>query len=509
MASKSKATQQVLADEDVNSSHSPPTEQFAVASLPRAKDEPADETGRLRVFDVTSAGELRPVSTFQIDFSVSHKYCVLTDGSLLAVTDLRTLVLLDVASGTRRQFPHEFIRQVTFSADGHRLAGIDTQGDWIQVWDPVAGRCTDVLRPSSYLAGAIAFSNNGRSLAVAGGPNVLHLWDIGPRREKTPLYDAHEDRVNVARFTHDGKTLITGKRDRTVRIWTSTTDRQLKRLNHEASVTALALSQDGRSALAAIEYRPMVYLWDLTKDKKPLILDAPGEALDVAFSDRDQSILSFTADGTLCQWNYRDHSLEKSVPLEPRLTSAPHLKRYEQKFKAATFFAGGDKLAVIGFDSQLHIIDAQHGPEIGSTRSATRFAVSPDQKAFAIATDGPEPRPDKITRKNDLSSGGFFSTSGTIILLDSQTIKEKLRIEVDGSEVWAMVFSPDGKTLAATSGWKSGQIHFYDVGNGRETRTIDTGAIHSSLLAFSPDGTQIVCGMADTSVLVWDLEAPR
>jgi WD40 repeat protein len=272
-------------------------------------------------------------------------------------------------------------------------------------------------------------------------------------------------------------------------------------------VTSLALSRDGLSALAAIDYRPKIYVWDLSKAKRPLILDAPGEALDVAFSDRDQSILAFTRDGTLCQWNFQDHSLLKSVGLESRLAPDPLLKGHKRIFKAATFFAGGDKLAVVGFDTQLHLIDAQKGTEIGRARGATRFAASPDASIFAIAKDGPEDRPTKITRMNGIQSGDFCSTSGTIVLLDSQTLEEKLRLDVEGSEVWAMAFSADGKTLAATSGREAGQIHFYDVANGRMIRTIHTPARPSPALAFSPDTSRIACGMADTSVLIWDIEA--
>lgn len=78
-------------------------------------------------------------------------------------------------------------------------------------------------------------------------------------------------------------------------------------------------------------------------------------------------------------------------------------------------------------------------------------------------------------------------------------------MRVEGREVWAMAFSPDGKTLAATSGWESGRIHLYNVATGKETRTINGPAFRSPALAFTPDGSRLVTGMADGSVLVWDL----
>ena len=98
-------------------------------------------------------------------------------------------------------------------------------------------------------------------------------------------------------------------------------------------------------------------------------------------------------------------------------------------------------------------------------------------------------------------------TSGVITLLDVETLEERHRIEVMGSEVWSLAFSPDSKTLAATTGWETGQIHLYDVATGKEFRTIATPAIRTPALTFTPDGSQLVCGMADTSALMWDLKA--
>jgi WD40 repeat protein len=78
---------------------------------------------------------------------------------------------------------------------------------------------------------------------------------------------------------------------------------------------------------------------------------------------------------------------------------------------------------------------------------------------------------------------------------------------VPGSEVWALAFAPDGKTLAATTGWETGQIHLYDVASGNETRTIDAPSLRSPALAFTPEGGRLVSGMADGSIVIWDVRA--
>jgi WD40 repeat protein len=90
--------------------------------------------------------------------------------------------------------------------------------------------------------------------------------------------------------------------------------------------------------------------------------------------------------------------------------------------------------------------------------------------------------------------------------LDSESGKEKLQIEVPGSEVWALAYSPDGKTLAATTGWDKGQIRLYDAATGKQTQLINCAPLRTSAFAFAPDGQRIATGMTDTSVLVWDLQ---
>jgi WD40 repeat protein len=158
-------------------------------------------------------------------------------------------------------------------------------------------------------------------------------------------------------------------------------------------------------------------------------------------------------------------------------------------------------LAAIAFFGGLHLVEVATGKEIYKVPDANTVAFSPDDRTLAITkTDG------KLATK--LMDGMRLTQSAAnswICLLDSITGHEKVRIALPGAEIWALAYAPDGKTLAATTGWKHGQIHFYDTASGKETQTINTPPLRTSALAFTPDGSRIVAGMADTSVLVWSV----
>jgi len=177
---------------------------------------------------------------------------------------------------------------------------------------------------------------------------------------------------------------------------------------------------------------------------------------------------------------------------------------------SATFLAGGKRLLTDQIFSGLHFNDVQTGKELSQRQrdGGSLLVLSPDERILATDVAGENRKLKRLGRPrwDSLKTGALpASTSGFIELLDTETTKEIQRIPVPDSQPWALAFSPDSKTLAATSGWETGQIHFYSVATGKEIRTIQTPPLRSSALAFTLDGKQLITGMADASVLIWDV----
>ena len=75
-----------------------------------------------------------------------------------------------------------------------------------------------------------------------------------------------------------------------------------------------------------------------------------------------------------------------------------------------------------------------------------------------------------------------------------------------GADPWEVRFSPDGRHLAVAGGGDTGKLTVVDVATRQPLGGIE--AVFPSrvtALAFTPDGTQVVLGCLDGSVLVWNI----
>ena len=98
------------------------------------------------------------------------------------------------------------------------------------------------------------------------------------------------------------------------------------------------------------------------------------------------------------------------------------------------------------------------------------------------------------------------AADGKVRLFDAVG-KELRTFSADDKAVFAVAFSPDGKTLA-TAG-KDQQIHFWEPKTGESLSVLKghTGAITS--IAFTPDGKFLASGSLDKTVRVWNLSTGK
>jgi WD40 repeat protein len=164
-----------------------------------------------------------------------------------------------------------FVNNLVFSPDGRTLASASELGT-IWLWELNTGSLLTTL--IEHEAGTdersvgwdnkigLAFSPNSTLLASGGMDGQVIISEISDNPSPLILKGRHGWRVKVLVFTPDGKHLVSGSRDNSIRLWDVKTGIEFAILSaHVGEVNALAFSADG-TTLTSGSIDGTILLWD-------------------------------------------------------------------------------------------------------------------------------------------------------------------------------------------------------------------------------------------------------
>jgi RNA polymerase sigma factor (sigma-70 family) len=154
---------------------------------------------------------------------------------------------------------------LAFSPDGKLLAvgggptdntGAPRDITPVVIWDTAKGKEKQTLKGQPGYVRGVAFSPDGKTLAVVSlvprdrpgqtGFGHAHLWDVESGKDLFELKGDGGPIWGVA-YAPDGKLVVTGGTDGNARLWDPTTGREIDQLKSGAPVvTALTFSPDGK-----------------------------------------------------------------------------------------------------------------------------------------------------------------------------------------------------------------------------------------------------------------------
>jgi len=137
------------------------------------------------------------------------------------------------------------------------------------------------------------FSPDG--INVAGGlGNDIKIWNVLTGREIWTL-TGHTGRVNSVCYNNDGRQIISGANDQTIKIWSSDTGGEVRTISMEYNPYSVAISPNGRMVASSSGRNPIVVL-NLETGASILALSREWYA-GVLFTVNNTQIISHTRGG--------------------------------------------------------------------------------------------------------------------------------------------------------------------------------------------------------------------
>jgi len=199
---------------------------------------------------------------------------------------------------------------VAFSPDGKTLAVGDRNGR-IYLWDAASGQAiTTLTDPVSKGVNSVAFSPDGAALAAADANGFSYLWNVASGQVKNVLADPASKGVDSVAFSPDGKTLAAGDLNGRGYLWDVATGHRAAILDDPTATGALsvAFSPDGRT-LAVGDFSGGSRLWDTATNRLIVTIPDPGGKAvgSVAFSVDGATLATGDAGGSAFLWHLKLH----------------------------------------------------------------------------------------------------------------------------------------------------------------------------------------------------------
>ncbi|KDR68085.1 hypothetical protein GALMADRAFT_1354883 [Galerina marginata CBS 339.88] len=290
-----------------------------------------------------------------------------------------------------------------------------------------------VLKGHTGWVTSVAFSTDGRRIVSGSYDQTVRIWDAETGKQVGEPFGGQTACVWSVAFSPDGKRVVSGSDDKTVRIWDAETGKQMGEpfRGHTNFVKSVAFSPDGRHVVSGSNDET-VRIWDAETGKQV------GEPFrghtdlvrSVAFSPDGMRVVSGSDDQTVRIW---DAETGKQVG-EP-------FRGHTNWVRSVAFSPDGNRVVSGSFDQTVRIWDAETGKQVGEpfrghTDSVLSVAFSPDGKRVVSGSS------DETVRIWDAETG--------------KQVGEPFRGHTDW--VWSVAFSPDGRRIVSASEDKTVRI---------------------------------------------------
>jgi WD40 repeat protein len=333
---------------------------------------------------------------------------------------------------------------------------------------------------------ALAFSPDGRRIVSGSWDETVRLWDVRTGQPIGQPLKGDGFKVTSVAFSPDGKRIVSGGWGKTLQMWNTQTGQLIGQplRGHGAEIKAVAFSPDGGRIVSASQDKTL-RLWNSKTGQsigQPLKGHGAGIRA-VVFSPDGSRIVSGSEDKTIRLWDvktgqqigqaWKGHgNTVKSVAFSP--------------VRTMTSKGVGYVIASGSHDKTVRLWDAQTGQSIGQPLQGHQAKVS----SVAFSSDG-----------RRIISGSWDETIRLWDVQTSQPIGQPL--QTHGGAILSVAFSPDGHHIISTGNSDNNIVRLWDAQMAQPVGQALKGHGDREDVAFSPDGS-IVSTSEENTLRLWD-----
>ena len=317
----------------------------------------------------------------------------------------------------------------------------------------------------------VAFFPDGRRIVSGSADQTIKIWDIATG-ECLRTITGHSHRVLAVTISPDGVLIASASADHTIKIWQATDGRLVTTLsNHSGAVNCLQFSSDGRRLLSGSDDRT-ARIWDLRSGTQIQLFKGHKDTVSgVAFTPDQRYVFTSSWDKTIKMWQAATGKALRTF------TGHKHVIR------GLALAGDGKTLLSASWDRTARLWNADSGKEIrpliGHKGRLYCIAISPDGRRVLTGSL------DKTMRLWDVESG------------------QELQIFRQDSNLYSIAFSADG-TLAVCGGG-NGSIYLWSVASEWEPRIFRGHDAPIGSVALALDGRLAATGSDDNTIRIWDI----
>ncbi|KIM23596.1 hypothetical protein M408DRAFT_332227, partial [Serendipita vermifera MAFF 305830] len=354
---------------------------------------------------------------------------------------------------------------------------------------------------------SVAFSPDGRRIVSGSDDMTIRVWDAETGEVVAGPFQGHIERVNSVSFSPDGRRIVSGSDDMTIRVWDAETGEVVAGpfQGHIGRVNSVSFSPGGRRIVSGSDDMT-IRVWDAETGE---VVAGPfqghmGRVNSVSFSPDGRRIVSGSDDWMIRVWD-----------AETGEVVAGPFEGHTALVRSVAFSPDGQRIVSSSFDRTVRIWGVETGEKVASPFEGHTNLV--DSVAFS-------PNGRRIV------SG---SADQTVRIWDAE-MGEAVARPFEGHTAWisSVAFSPDGRRIVSGSDNKTVRVWNAEMGGITPFLELKFGPFQLSLgpwlakrvrkkvavnsfeghthsvrsVAFSRDGRRIASGSWDKTIRVWDAE---